>query len=423
MTAHRSTAKASNGASAVVIGAGIVGAACAHRLRALGFDVVLVDRDGPGHACSFGNAGRIATSLVVPRSVPGLLRKVPGMLLDRRHPLKTSTGFVLRNLAWCLRFARAGTPAEVARITDALHVLLSRADAAIDRLAAAAGATDLIRADGVLYVYQDPALAEAARDAMAESDRRGTPARYVTGDQIRDIDPALPATVTCGFHKPEERFVRSPLELTTRVVAAFTAAGGVLAHDEVVRLEARAGRSPRVHCRRESYEADRVVIAAGAWSPRLAAQLGVRLLVVPERGYHAMLPRAGVGLRTAVHYGDRLISMTPMTGGLRVSSGAELANADAAPDWTRRDVVVEGSRALFPDLDDTGATRWMGPRPSTPDTLPIIGAHPAHPDILFATGHGQLGLTLSAVTAEIAGELAVGRAPNIDLSPCRPDRF
>ena len=412
-----------NRPSVVVIGAGIVGAACAHRLRTLGLDVVLIDRDAPGHACSFGNAGRIATSLVTPKSVPGLLRKVPGMLLDRRHPLKTSTGFLLRNLAWCLRFARAGTPAEVARITDALHVLLSRADAAIDRLAAAAGAADLVRTDGALYVYRDPALAEAARDAMAESDRRGTPARYVTGDQVRDIDPALPASVTCGFHKPEERFVRSPLELTTKVVTAFIAAGGVLAHDEVVRLEARAGRSPRVHCRSESYEADKVVVAAGAWSPWLAAQLGVRLLVVPERGYHAMLPRAGVGLRTAVHYGDRLISMTPMTGGLRVSSGAELADADAAPNWARRDVVVEGSRTLFPDLDDTGATRWMGSRPSTPDTLPIIGAHPAHPDVLFATGHGQLGLTLSAVTAEVAGDLAVGRVPNFDLSPCRPDRF
>ena len=412
-----------NRASVIVIGAGIVGAACAHSLRALGFDVVLIDRDAPGHGCSFGNAGRIATSLVVPRSVPGLLRKVPGMLLDRRHPLKTSAGFLLRNLAWCLRFARAGTPAAVARITDALHVLLSRGDAAIDRLASAAGATDLIRTDGALYVYQDPALAEATRDVMAEADRRGIPVRYVTGDQVRDIDPALPATVSCGFHKPEERFVRSPLEFTTKVVAAFTEAGGVLAHDEVVRLEARTGRSPRVHCRSESYEADKVVIAAGAWSPWLAAQLGVRLLVVPERGYHAMLPRSGVGLKTAVHYGDRLISMTPMTGGLRVSSGAELADVDAAPDWTRRDVVIEGSRALFPNLEDAEATRWMGSRPSTPDTLPIIGAHPAHPEVLFATGHGQLGLTLSALTAEIIGDVAVGGMPNFDLLPYRADRF
>ena len=412
-----------NRPSAVVIGAGIVGAACAHRLQTLGFDVVLVDRGAPGEACSFGNAGRIATSLVTPRSVPGLLRKVPGMLLDRRHPLKTSGGFVLRNLAWFLRFARAGTPVEVARITDALHVLLSRGDAAIDRLAAATGATDVLRTDGVFYVYQDPALAEAARDAMAESDRRGTPARYVTGDGIRDIDPAIPASVTCGFHKPEERFVRDPLELTMKVVAAFTAAGGTLVRDEVVRLEARAGRAPRVRCRNASYEADRLVIAAGAWSPRLAAQLGVRIRVVPERGYHAMLPRAGVGLKTAIHYGDRLISMTPMSGGLRVSSGAEFTDADAAPNWKRRDMVVEGTKRLYPNLDDSGATRWMGSRPSTPDSLPVIGAHPAHPDVLFATGHGTLGLTLSALTAEIVGDLAAGRVPNFDLAPYRPDRF
>ena len=423
MTAQRSEAPPANGASVIVIGAGIVGAACAHRLRVLGFDVVLLDRDAPGLACSFGNAGRIATSLVVPRSVPGLLRKVPGMLLDRRHPLKTSAGFLLRNLAWCLRFARAGAAAEVARITDALHVLLSRGDAAIDRLASAAGATDLVRTDGVLYVYQDPALADAARDAMAESDRRGAPARYVTGDEVRDIEPAIPASVTCGFHKPEERFVRSPFGFTTKIVEAFAAAGGVLVRDEVVGLEARAGRSPRVRCRGETREADKVVVAAGAWSPRLASQIGVRLLVVPDRGYHAMLPRSGVGLKAAVHYGDRLISMTPMNGGLRVSSGSELADADAAPNWTRRDAVIEGSRALFPDIDDAEATRWMGPRPSTPDTLPIIGAHPEHPDVLFATGHGQLGLTLSAATAEIVGGLAAGRVPNIDLSPYRPDRF
>ena len=423
MTAERPPSSPSTRASVVVIGAGIVGAACAHRLQTLGFDVVLVDRGTPGEGCSFGNAGRIATSLVTPRSVPGLLRKVPGMLLDRRHPLKTSAGFVLRNLAWCTRFARAGTRDEVARITGALHVLLSRGDAAIDRLAAAAGATDVIGTDGVLYVYQDPALAEAARDEMAESDRRGTPVRYVTGDEVRDIDPAIPPSVTCGFHKSEERFVRSPLEFTTKVVAAFTAAGGVLVRDEVIRLEARAGRSPRVRCRNETCEADKVVIAAGAWSPRLVSQLGARLLVVPERGYHAMLPRAGVGLKTAIHYGDRLISMTPMTGGLRVSSGAELADVDAAPNWKRRDVVVDGAKALYPDLDDADATRWMGPRPSTPDSLPAIGAHPEHPGVLFATGHGTLGLTLSAVTAEIIGDLAAGRVPNFDIAPYRPDRF
>ena len=413
----------SNRASAVVIGAGIVGAACAHRLQTLGFDVVLVDRDLPGEACSFGNAGRIATSLVTPKSVPGLLRKVPGMLRDHRHPLKTSLGFILRNLPWCIRFARAGASDEVARITDALHVLLSRGDAAIDRLAAAVGAAGVIQTDGVLYVYQDPALAEAARDAMAESDRRGLPARYVTGDQIRDIDPAIPASVTCGFHKPEERFVRSPIELTRKVVGAFAAAGGAVVHDEAVRLETRAGFCPRVRCRNESYEADQVVIAAGAWSPRLAAQLGIGILVIPERGYHAMLPRAGVDLKTAVHYGDRLISITPMTGGLRVSSGAELADVDAAPNWDRRDVIIEGAKMLYPDLDDSRATRWMGPRPSTPDTLPIIGAHPEHRDVLFATGHGTLGLTLSAITAEIIGDLAVDRVPNFDLAPYRPDRF
>ena len=85
----------------------------------------------------------------------------------------------------------------------------------------AAGAGDLLRTDGVLYVYQDPALAEAARDTMAESDRRGAPTRYVTGDQIRDVDPAIPASVACGFHKPEERFVASPIEFTRKIAGGL----------------------------------------------------------------------------------------------------------------------------------------------------------------------------------------------------------
>ena len=178
-----------------------------------------------------------------------------------------------------------------------------------------------------------------------------------------------------------------------------------------------------MRCRDRSYEADKVVIAAGAWSPGLAARLGIGIPVLPERGYHAMLPHAGVPLKTAVHYGDRLISMTPMTGGLRISSGAEFTDVDAAPDWNRRDVVVEGAKALYPDLDDSGATRWMGPRPLDPG-LPAdhrrASGVPRRP-LRDRARHPRL--TLSAITAEIIGDLAAGRVPNFDIESYRPNRF
>jgi D-amino-acid dehydrogenase len=409
--------------SAVVIGAGIVGASVALRLRRDGFDVTLVDRDQPGMACSFGNAGRIATGLIKPKSVPGLLRKVPGMLRDPKHPLKTTLGFVLANLGWFDAFRRAGDARRVETITDAMHALLRDADDAVGRMAAEVGAADVLRSDGVLYVYQDPALAEEARDDMQAAIARGMRAEAVSGDQIRDIDPAIPASVSGGYYKPAERFVRDSLELTEAVVHAFVTAGGQVLRDEVTALEPRPGRAPRVRCRTQALEADKVVLAAGAWSARLAAQAGVRLLVLAERGYHAMLPHTNLGLRTALHYGDRLVSMTPMTGGLRVTSGAEFTAPDAPPDWQRRDVVIRGAQALYPDLDTDGATRWVGSRPSTPDTLPVIGASGRCPDLLFATGHGTLGLTLAARTAELVADLACGRETDIDITPYLPDRF
>ncbi len=416
-------ATAGAGRSAAVIGAGIVGACVALRLRERGFDVALIERDGPGKACSFGNAGRIATALARPKSVPGLLAKVPAMLRDPRHPLKTSLGFVVRNHRWFSRFVRAGRPAEVERITMAMHRLLEKADAAVERLTDDVAATGVLKRDGVFYVYQDPALAEAAHDEMQAAIRRGLQAEYVTGDQIRDIDPAIPASVSCGYYKPHERFVRSPLELTQAVIRAFERAGGRIVHDQVTALERRPGRAPRVRLRTDAVECDKVVLAAGAWSPRVAASLGIRLLVVAERGYHAALPNARVGLKTALHYGDRLVSITPMTGGLRATSGAEFADPDAPPNWSRRDVVIDGARALYPDLDASDATRWMGSRPSTPDTLPVIGAPNAEPDLLIATGHGTLGLTLSAISADIVAALACGERPVLDTSDYRPDRF
>ena len=409
--------------SVVVIGAGIVGACIAFRLQQQGFDVTLIERGEPGEACSFGNAGRIATGLGRPRSVPGLLPKVPAMLRDPKHPLKTSIGFILANLGWFRAFRHAGRAEEVARISEAMYALLSDADNALTRLTQTIGATDVVKSDGVLYVYKDPALAEAARDDIEAAVQRGLRAEFVTGDQIRDIEPVIPQSVSCGYYKPVERFVRSPLELTQAVVHAFEQAGGQLLHDEVTGLERRTGHAPRVRCASGTIEADKVVIAAGAWSSHLAAQLKVPLLVVAERGYHAMLPHTNLGLKTALHYGDRLISMTPMSEGIRTTSGAEFAHPDAPPNWQRRDIVIDGARALFPDLNISGATRWMGPRPSTPDSLPVIGAPAAHPEVVFATGHGTLGLTLAARTAELIGDMLADRAMPIDMTPYHPDRF
>lgn len=409
--------------SAVVIGAGIVGVCCALQLQRRGVQVTLVDREEPGTQCSFGNAGRIARALCTPRSLPGLAWKVPGMLLDRRHPLKVGAAHLLRNLPWFARFLRSGSPARAEAIADRLDALLAHADRAFDDLVDDPRARALIRPQGAMYVFRDPARAAAARVGVDYQIRRGHRVEMLTGGEARELEPALPADVTSAFYWPGESYVASPLGLTQRLAARLADGGATVLRDEVRGFEPRDGRSPAVRLAATRIEADTVVVAAGAWSSGLAGRLGLALPIQAERGYHVTLP-AGLGvLSRPVNFADRLVGFTPMDDGMRVVSGAEFAPVDAPADPRRIEPLLEAARDLFPDVATEGMRPWMGPRPSLPDSLPAIGAFASRRDVLFACGHGQLGLTLSAFTGELIADLATGVAPAVDPEPYRPDRF
>ena len=412
----------SSNRTAVVVGAGIVGVSCALQLQRRGVQVTLLDREDPGTQCSYGNAGRIATGLCAPYSLPGLIWKVPGMLRDRRHPFKSSLSHLARSLPWFVRYLRCAARAE--EIADALHALLSRVDAAFDDLLEPAEHRALIRGEGVLYVYKTCSGAESSRAQIDFARTRGVRVEHLTGDEIRELEPELPPDISQGYYWPRERFVADPLGLTRALLERFVGGGGQLLRDEAMAVEPRHGAPHRVRTTDgDTYDADAVVVAAGAWSSRLAAQVGVSLPMQAERGYHVQLPAPGVSLTRPVHYGDRLVSFTPMRAGLRILSGAEFAPPDAAANWDRAQVLLDCARELFPDIDPSAHQRWMGPRPALPDSMPAIGPGALHRDIFFACGHGHLGLTLSALTGQLIAELATTGASSVDLYPYRPDRF
>jgi D-hydroxyproline dehydrogenase len=168
---------------------------------------------------------------------------------------------------------------------------------------------------------------------------------------------------------------------------------------------------------------DEVVVAAGIWSPKLVKPFGVRPMLAAERGYHLMLTQPEVTLRRPVAAGDDRFIITPMAKGIRLAGTAEFADVDAPADWRRADILLPMAQKLFPDMDGQAtATRWMGARPSTPDSLPMVGRTPKNPRIICAFGHAHLGLTLGAVTAEMVSELVGGRRNN-GIEALRPDRF
>ena len=403
-------------------GAGVVGVSCALQLVRRGVQVTLVDREEPGTQCSYGNAGRIAAGLCTPYSLPGLIWKVPGMLADRRHPLASSFSHIARSLPWFVRYIRSGRRAE--QIADALHALLSGVNAAFDDLLEPAEKQALIRLEGALFVFKSLASADAANRQQDFARRRGQVVERLDGDEVRELEPDLPPDVAAGYYWPRERFCADPLGLTRALLQRFLDAGGHLVRDEITSIEPGQASAPRVRTTSGgTYQPDSVVVATGAWSSRFANQIGVHLPMQAERGYHVQLPASGIALRRPVHYGDRLLSLSPMLGGLRVGSGAEFASPDAPANWKRVDGLLESARELFPNLDASDPHRWMGSRPALPDSMPAIGPGPRHPEVLFACGHGHLGLTLSALTGQLIAELATTGASSVDLHAYRPHRF
>jgi D-amino-acid dehydrogenase len=415
----------SNGeqADALVIGAGIVGTCCALYLQRAGLAVTMIDRGGPGEGCSSGNAGNLGNGSCVPASLPGMLVEVPAMLRDPQHPLSIRWRHAPAALPWFLRFARAGMPARVEEIADGLHSLQSRLFDAYDPLIAQAGAQNLVRRDGKLFVYESRAAFEEDSFGVELRRRRGVELEDLGADEVRRMAPAFGTKIVCGRFQKGTGHTVDPLGLVRALAASFVGEGGTLLRARVTGFLLSGGKVEGVVSDGARHRASLVVLAAGIWSGRLAAELGYRIPLESEGGYHVMLPDPGVDLRVPTLACERKVIFTPMDGGLRVTGIAEFAGLDAPADYGLAEVVLRHACQLLPSLNTAGAERWHGQRPSTPDSLPVIGPAPRHRNVIFAFGHGRLGLGMGAITGRLVSQLATGQAPDVDPAPYRVERF
>ena len=412
-----------NRPSITVIGAGMVGTCCALHLQNEGFEVTLLDRDGPGAGASSGNLGGFGVASCPPLAMPGVLRKIPGMLLDGGAPLKIRTRHAVRALPWFVRFIANARRERVEANAAARQSLLDRVHEAIDPLVAEAGAGHLMSRTGLMFTFESEEAFRGAAYAFDLRKQNGVRMDLLDGNEARQVQPALSPNVVRAWRVVDFTHTVDPLRLVQALAELFRRRGGKLVQGTVRGFETDPNgvRAVRVDDGRHAVE--RVVVAAGVWSRTLATMLGSKVPLEAERGYHTMFAGADVEMNGGIISVDRSIAVTPMRDGIRAGGIAEFAGPDAPPDPRIARRVRRHAQALFPALEREGISEWMGPRPSHPDSKPIIGRSPRHRNAWFAFGHDHLGLTMGGITGRLVSELVAGKSPSVDLTPFRPDRF
>lgn len=409
----------------LVLGAGIIGVNAALALRRRGYAVTIVDDRGPGLGTSFGNAGCIAVAEITPISMPGLIWQAPRMLLDPLGPLAISWRHLPRLMPWLWRFWRAGSRRRVETITAALGTLVGRAWTDWDEVITEAKIGDLFVRNGALFVYRTEAGFRDADYEWALRQRHGARTEPVDRRAIRELEPALSDEFVRGYYIPNWGHVLDPHSVVARLAEHFRARGGDIRAGRVKGVEFSDGKPAAVRLEDGTREAfDGLVVCAGAWSKAVCAWLGHDVPLDTERGYNTTLPTPGVELSRAVCPAESSFLMTPMAMGLRIGGAVELAGLEAPPNFARAKALLELGRRALPGLDVANGKEWMGFRPSMPDSMPVIGRAPHHPDtVFFAFGHGHLGLTESATTGRLVAQLVSREPTSIDTTPFRIDRF
>lgn len=421
----------------VVIGAGIVGTACAIEILRTGRSVTLLDPHVPGgpEAASYGNAGWLSSHSILPPSSPGMWKQVPGYLLDPQGPLTVRWGYLPRALPWLLRFLQSGsTPARVARTAHALRQLLREAPALHARLAREAGVAHLVAQRGLLHVYPSRADFEADAPGWRLRGEEGIAFRTLEAGELRAQEPGLMPTYGFGVRVDEAGHCANPGAYVTALAAHAQTVGARHIAARATGLRIESGRLVAVRTDGGELPCDAAVIAAGAYARPLARAAGDRVWLDTERGYHAMLDVHSLpgdappsGPRTSTMVMDRKLIVHQMEHGLRVAGQVEIAGLQAAPDWRRARILLNHLFALYPALPrpalESGARFWLGRRPSTSDGLPCIGPASASPDVVHAYGHGHVGLGSSARTGRVVAQLVDGQPAEIDLAPFSPQRW
>lgn len=411
------------GSTIVVIGAGVIGLAIAFRLVREYEDVLLIDRAEPGMGCSFGNVGHIATEQIFPLASPSTVVNAPRLFMRRDRPLSVRRQYALRILPWLARFIWASRRSAFADGTAALASLQCVAMESLHELCTDADIASLLHRRGHLILVENERSVAAAKRQLHALAAHNVAVEWRSPNQVGALVPELKKGIAGGIYAAGTGHVSDPFKVCEGLFDAFAAAGGRFLKEEVRAVESGSGGRFELVLTDGKVTSQRVVIAAGAWSRSLALQTGFDVPLETERGYHVTAQGWHGAFDIAIASFERMIIMTPLEPGLRVTGFVEFGGLELPPAPARFATLKQHLRELLPDADMPNQSEWMGFRPSLCDHLPVISRCPDNENLLYAFGHQHLGLTLAGVTADAILSLIAGREASVDLRPFRIDRF
>ena len=411
-------------ADIAVIGGGAIGLWAAYFLHRHGRTVTVLDRDEIGAACSWGNAGYVSPSHVIPLAAPGVVTQGLGWLLDPESPFYIKPRLNLELGRWLWQFVRAGTAAHVERSAPIFADLGLRSVAAY---AALAETLDIgFEPSGLMMLHRTDA-GRAKNQALTDAARAvGLDVDVLDSDAVQALEPTV-ADGIGGIFFPQDAVV-DPARMTAALHRHLEAEGvRFLSHTEVTGAERRGDAITSLQTTQGELCPETVVLAAGSWSAAFGKRLGLRLPVQPAKGYSITVMPEGARPRVPVLLTEAKVAVTPLPDGrLRFAGTLELAGLDARIN-TRR--VASILRAVpdylepFDRIEADPAEAWAGFRPCTPDGLPIIGRADDISNLVVATGHAMLGISLAPATGALVAALAADEKPPFDPSPFRLSRF
>jgi len=404
----------------LIIGGGIVGLTSAYYLQKRGYEVTILDKGDIADNCSFGNAGMIVPSHFVPLAAPGMIQQGIRWMFDSKSPFYVRPSLNANLVSWGLKFMKHATAKHVSQAAVPLRDLSLLSKKLYEGLAKEPDFDFELTKNGILAFYKTEKAAEEEAHLAARAIELGLDMAVLTADECRALQPDLKLDVLGAVHYRCDAHLY-PTKLMNALLKYLLNNGvDVVRNKEVDKIETSGNRITKVFTGNTAWEADEYILAAGSWSPAVAKMADVKISLMPGKGYSFMEPEPQQRVTIPALLCEARVAITPMNGQLRYGGTMELDKINTRINMQRVKGIVESVPAYFPDLKPAVPAEkdiWYGFRPSSPDGLPYIGRCRKRENLIIATGHGMMGLSLGPATGLLVSQIVSGIATDIKMEP------